>query len=182
MCVGRFPLPYDRRLLLMLSPGSFWMGLEPLSEASLRTLWLPACFLVVLTAAASLVSSRLALVCFPFRGPTPVLHMFLSLGPLRSRSPIPSLASSRWNHCPLLRGGLTDAILLCPARALCFSLSRSRLSILFAWSPLSHRVFADGIYPLLVVALAAGASPHALGSVGAHGVRGGSTYITLHRT
>ena len=27
-----------------------------------------------------------------------------------------------------------------------------------------------------------GASPHALGSVGAHGFRGGSTYIALHRS
>ena len=56
------------------------------------------------------------------------------------------------------------------------------LSILFALSPLSCRVFADGIYPLHVVALTAGASPHVLGSVGTHGVRGGSTYIALHRT
>ena len=56
-----------------------------------------------------------------------------------------------------------------------FSLLRPRLSIPFAMSPLSRRVFADGIRPLR------GASPHALGSVGAHGVRGGSTYIALHR-
>ena len=48
-------------------------------------------------------SSRLTPVFFPFRGPTPVSRMFLSLGPLRSRSPIPSLAPSRWSHCPLLR-------------------------------------------------------------------------------
>ena len=56
------------------------------------------------------------------------------------------------------------------------------LSIPFALLPLSCRVFADGIYPLRVVALAAGAFPHTLGSVGAHGVHGGSTYIALHRT
>ena len=62
-----------------------------------------------------------------------------------------------------------------------FSLHRSRLSIPFALSPLSRRVFADDICPLRVVSLATGASPHALGSVGAHGVRGGSTYIALHR-
>ena len=63
-----------------------------------------------------------------------------------------------------------------------FSLHRSRLPIPFAMSPLSRRVFADGIRPLQAVALAEGASPHALGSVRAHGVRCGSTYIALHRT
>ena len=43
-------------------------------------------------------------------------------------------------------------------------------------------VFDGGIHPLHVVALAAGASHHAVGSVGAHGIRGGSTYIALHQT
>ena len=38
------------------------------------------------------------------------------------------------------------------------------------------------IRPLHVVALAAEASPHALGSVGARGVSDGSTYIALHQT
>ena len=62
-----------------------------------------------------------------------------------------------------------------------FSLCRSRLSLPFVLSPLSHRVLVDVIRPLCVVALAAGASPHALGSVGAHEVRDGSTYIALRR-
>ena len=53
-CVGRFPLVHDRRLLLVLSPISFRMGLVPLSEASLRALSLPARFLAVLAEAASL--------------------------------------------------------------------------------------------------------------------------------
>ena len=54
-CVGRFPLVRDQRLSLVLSPLSFWMGFEPLSEASLRSLQLPArFFLVVLAEAASL--------------------------------------------------------------------------------------------------------------------------------
>ena len=66
----------------------------------------------------------------------------------------------------------------CPAP---FSLRRSRLSLQFALSPLSRRVLVDVIRPLRVVALAAGASSHALGSVGTHGVRGGSTYIALRR-
>ena len=37
-CVGRFPLDHERRLSLVLSPRSFRMGFEPLSEASLRAL------------------------------------------------------------------------------------------------------------------------------------------------
>ena len=40
-----------------------------------------------------------------------------------------------------------------------FSVHRSRLSILFAISPLSHRVFADRISPLRAVALAEGRLP-----------------------
>ena len=54
LCVGRFPLVHDRRLSLVLSPMSFRMDFEPLSEASLRALSLPARFLVVLAEAASL--------------------------------------------------------------------------------------------------------------------------------
>ena len=67
MCIGRFPLLHDRRLSLVLSPGSFRMGFEPLSEASLHTLWLPARFLVVLTAAASLreFSAHSSVLSFP---------------------------------------------------------------------------------------------------------------------
>ena len=53
-CVGRFPLVHDRRLSFVLSPISFRLGFEPLSEASLRALSLPARFLVVLAEAASL--------------------------------------------------------------------------------------------------------------------------------
>ena len=52
--VGRFPLMRDQRLSLVLRPFSFWMGFEPLSEASLRTLSLQADFLVALAEAASL--------------------------------------------------------------------------------------------------------------------------------
>ena len=37
-CVGRFPLLRDRRLSWVLHPFSFWMGFEPLSEASLSAL------------------------------------------------------------------------------------------------------------------------------------------------
>ena len=53
-CVGQFPLVHDQRLSLVLSPLSFWLGFEPLSEASLCALSLQARFLVVLTEAESL--------------------------------------------------------------------------------------------------------------------------------
>ena len=53
-CVDRFPFVHGRRLSFVLSPISFRMGFEPLSEASLRALSLPARFLVVLAEAASL--------------------------------------------------------------------------------------------------------------------------------
>ena len=119
---------------------------------------------------------------FPFRGPTPVSRMFLCLRPSRSHSPIPSLAPSWRSPCPLCRRALLTLSCYVLSVPSAFSLHRSRLSILFALSPLSRRVFADDIRPLRVVALAAGASPHALGSVGAHGVRSGSTYIALQRT
>ena len=78
--------------------------------------------------------------------------------------------------------GLAVDFSLCPACALRISLNRSCLSIPFALSPLSRRVFDGGIHPLRVVTLAAGASHHAVGSVGAHGIRGGSAYIALHRS
>ena len=110
---------------------------------------------------------------FPFRGPTLVSRMFLCLRTSRSRSPIPSLAPSWWSPCPLWGRALLTLscyVLNVPAA---FSLHRSRLSIPFALSPLSRRV-------LRVVTFAAGASPHGLGFIRAHGVSGG--YIALHRT
>ena len=127
-------------------------------------------------------SSGLSPVFFPFQGPAPVSPMFLCLGTSRSRSPIPSLAPSWWSPCPLWRRALLTLSCYVLSVPSAISLHRSRLSIPFALSPLSCRVFADDIRPLHVVALAAGASSHALGSVGAHGVSGGSTYIALHRT
>ena len=45
---------HDRRWSWVLRPFSLWMGFEPLSESSLRTLSLQVCFLVVLAEAESL--------------------------------------------------------------------------------------------------------------------------------
>ena len=84
---------------------------------------------------------------------------FLSLRPRQSRSPVPSLASSWWSPCPLMRWALLtlSGYVLCVPSA--FSLHRSRLSIPFAISPLSCSVFADGIRQLRAVALAEGRLP-----------------------
>ena len=88
---------------------------------------------------------------FPFRGPTPVSRMFLSLRPSRSRSPIPSLAPSWWSPCPILWRALMTLscyVLRVPSASLCISLvcrSRSHcrpshavssltVSILCTWS------------------------------------------------
>ena len=55
--------------------------------------------------------------------------------------------------------GLTDALLLCPERAIRLFFASVSLSIPLALSPLSLRVFTDGIRPLQAVALAGGVSP-----------------------
>ena len=87
----------------------------------------------------------------PLWGPPPVSLMFLSLGPSRSRSPIPSLAPSWWSPCPILRRAsmsISCCVLRVPSAFLCIGLvCRSRslcrpshavssmaVSILCAWS------------------------------------------------
>ena len=87
------------------------------------------------------------------------MRLFLSLRPRRSRSPIPSLAPSWWSPCPLLRWALLTLSCYVLSLPSAFSLLRSRLSFPFAMSPLSRRVFADGVHPLRAVALAGGVSP-----------------------
>ena len=104
-------------------------------------------------------SSSLSLWFFPFRGPTPLSRLFLSLRPHRSRSPIPSLAPSWWSRCPLMRWALlplSGYVLSVPSA---FSLRRFRLSIPFALLPLSRSVFAGGFRHLRAVALAEGHLP-----------------------
>ena len=134
-------------------------GLRPLPVDSLHALWLPARLLWPSLRPRVCESSSLSLGFFPFRGPTPISRLFLSLRPHRSRSPIPSLAPSWWSPCPLMRWALltlSGYVLSVPSA---FSLHRSHLSIPFAMSPLSHCVFADGLRPLRAVALAEGRLP-----------------------
>ena len=178
--IGTLPRPLA--LHFLLSAGCLLcleylllLGLRPLPEDSLCALWLLAHLLWPSLRPRFCESSSLSNWFLPFRGPTPISRLFVSLRPCRSRSPIPSLAPSRWGPCTLRRWAyltLSGYVLSVPSA---FSLHRSRLSIPFALSPLSRHVFASS-------SSCGGASPHALGSVGAHGVRSGSTYIALHRS
>ena len=135
------------------------VGLRPLPEDSLGALWLPARLLWPSLWPRVYESSSLSNWFLPFRGPTPILRLFVSLRPCRSRSLIPSLAPSWWSHGPLMRWALLtlSGYVLCVPSA--FSLHRSRLSIPFAILPLSRSVFANGIRHLRAVALAEGRLP-----------------------
>ena len=162
--------------------GNILVRLRPLPDVSLCALWLPARLLWPSLRLRVCESSRLSLWFFPFGGPTPVSCLFLSLRPCRSRSPFPSLAPSRWSPCTLRRWAyltLSGYVLSMPSA---FSWRRSCLSIPFALSPLSRHIFAGGVCPFTSGSACGGVFPHTLGSVGAHGVSGGSTYIAFHRT
>ena len=178
-CGGRFPLDRERRFSLVVRPRSFHMGLVPLSEVSLRALLLASRFLVVLTTAPCLGVLQALSGGVTFVGSAAYISYVPQFG-AQSESLTHSIPRSFLvESLSDIAEGLDVDLLLCPACALRISLNRSRLSILFTSS---RRVFAGGIHPLRVVTLAAGACPHAVGSVGAHGIRGGSTYIALHRT
>ena len=118
--------------------------LRPLPDDSLGALGLPAHLLWPSLRPRVCESSSLSNWFFPFWGPTPISCLFLSWRPRQSRSLIPSLASSWWCPCPLMRWALltlSGYVLSVPSA---FSLRRSRWSIPFSLSPLSRNVFADG--------------------------------------
>ena len=143
----------------MLGNISFWLGFGLCLMFLLCALWLQVRLLWPLLRPRVCESSSLSCWLFPFRGPTPILRLFLSLRPCRSRSPIPSLAPSRWSPCTLWRWAyltLSGYVLSMPSASY---LRRSRLSIPFAMSPLSHSVFADGHRHLRAVALQEGRLP-----------------------
>ena len=120
-------------------------GLRPLPEDSLCALWLPARLLWPSLRPRVCESSSLSLGFFPFRGPTPISRLFLSLKPHRSRSPFPSLAPSWWSPCPLMWWALLALSVYVLSVPSAFSLHRSCLSIPFTISALSRSVFADCI-------------------------------------
>ena len=166
----------------MVIPRSFHMGLVPLSEVSLRALSLASRFLVVLAPAPRLGVLQALSGVVTFLGSAACISYFPQFGAqsesLTHSIPRSFLVESLSDFVE----GLDVDLLLCPARALRTSLNRSLLSIPFASSPLSRSVIDGGMHPLRMVTFAAGESHHAVGSVGAHGIRGGSTCIALHRT
>ena len=127
------------------------MGLRPLLEDSLGALWLPERLRWSSLRPRVCESYSLSAWFFPFRGPTPISCLFLSLRPRRSRSLIPSLAPSWWSPCPLMRW----ALLTLSGYVLSVPSAFSRLLIPFALSPL----FADGFRHLRALALAEGRLP-----------------------
>ena len=176
-----FALDPVRWLSFVLGPISSWMGFA----LCLRILFAPCgcrraycgphCGRESARVVASLLGSS------PSGVRHPISRLFLSLWPRRSRSPIPSLVPW-WSPCPLMRWALlplSGYVLSVPSA---FSLHQSCLSIPFAMSPLSRRVFADGSSPLRAVALAEGRLPVRWVPSEPLGVSGGSTYIALHRS
>ena len=115
--------------------------------------------------------------------PSGVRHLsrvlFLSLGPCRSRSPIPSLAPSWWSPCPLMRGPFCSSMAMSWC-AICFALV-SFVDPVRIVAPLTPCLRCQS-QSLACGCSCRGASPLALASVGALGVCGGSTVIALHWT
>ena len=136
----------------MLGNVSFWLGFG----LCLMFLYVPCgphCSRVYARVLASIIGCFLSGVRHLSRVCSSVLR------PCRRRLPIPSLTPSRWSPCPLMRWAcltLSGYVLRVPSS---FSLRQSRLSILFAMSPLSHSVFADGHRHLRAVALQEGSLP-----------------------
>ena len=132
---------------------------------------------MVLIAAASLREFWPLSWVLPFPGSGTCLAFVPHLRPRWSRSPIPSLAPSWWSPCRLLRWALLTLSCYVLSVPSAFSLLRSHLSTPFAMSPLSRRVFADGIRPLCAVALVWGVSP----CVGFRQSLWGSRWLHLYR-
>ena len=150
------------------------------SNLCLRLLFAPCgcrgIFLVVLTAARSLREFWALSGVLPFPGSGPCLACVPLLEALLESLTYSIPRSFLVGSLSAFAEGLADALLLCSEHAFClFFASVSFVDPFRIVAPLDIR-------PLRVVALAAGASPYALGSFGAHGARGGSTYIALHRT
>ena len=145
------------------------MRLRPLPDDSLGSLGLPARLLWPSLRQRVCESYTLSAWSFPFGGLPTFSRLFLSWRPCRSRSLIPSLAPSWWWACPLLRWALLTLSGYALSVPSAFSLRRSR------WSTPSHCRPSRAVSMLTVsvigerLALAGGASPHALGSVGALG-------------
>ena len=105
------------------------MRLRPLPVGSPGTLGLTVRLLLPSLRQRVSESSSLSAWSFPFRGLSPFLALYLCWRPCRSPSLIPSLASSWWWPCPLLRWALltlSGYVLSVPSAV---SLRRYRCSI-----------------------------------------------------
>ena len=172
------------RVLRFLNSSAF----KPLSQAPLRTLSQKTLFLLAL-ATAKRFGELQALSCVvTFVG----LDAYLSYVPqfvaksesLTRSNPRSFLVKSLSDFA----AGLDDDFLLCPVRALCIYLDRTR-----SLSPLRHRLFVSLRRPshamsknvvsffLREVIHAAGASRPEVGSVRAHEIRSVSTSVAFHR-
>ena len=121
---GRFSLAHIWWLSVVVRPGSFQVGFEPLYVTSLRALLQPSLFLGVLTAATCLREFRALSSGLPFVGSDAYLS---SVPQFVDQSELLTLSVPRSFSVESLSdfvGGLDDALLLCPARALCICLSR----------------------------------------------------------
>ena len=144
------------------------MRLRPLPGDSLGALGLPARLLWPSLRQRACESSTLSAWSFPFGGLTPIpfvpqleaLSESLTHSIPRSFLVVALSASAM---------GFADALWLCPERALRLFFASVSLVDPVALSPLSRSVSADGFCHWWAFRSCGGASPHALGSVGALG-------------
>ena len=162
-------LPDPPALHYLLSAGCLlWLETSPSGEASASAWqfsWCPGAagaLTVALTAAASLRELYPLCLVLPLRGSATFLAFVPQLEAL-SESLTHSIPR------PFLVVGFADALWLCPERALRLFLKSVSLVDPVALSPLSRSVYAYGFHHWWAFRSCGGASPHALGSVGALG-------------
>ena len=160
---------------------------EPLSQASLRALSLKTLFLLALATAKRVSELQALSSIVTFVGGDACLS-YVPQFVAKSESLTRSIPRSLVKSLADFAAGLDDDLLLCPVRALCIYLQRTR-----SLSPLRHRLFVSPRRPsramsknavsffLREVIHAAGASRPEVGSVQAHEVRSVSTSVAFHR-
>ena len=130
-------LPPVSRLSFVLGEFSLWLGFG-LCLLILLAPWVCGCTYCGPRCGGESARDLASAWSFPFRGPTCISHLFLSWGPCRSRSLIPSLAPAWWCPCPLMWWALLTLwgyVLSVPSA---FSLRRSRWSIPSHCAPLAQ--------------------------------------------
>ena len=162
------PLPGDSLGALGLSARLLWPSLRPLPGDSLGALGLPARLLWPSLRQRVCEGSTLCLV-LPLRGSDSYLAFVPQLEAM-SESLTHSIPRSFLVVALSASAvGFADALWLCPERALRLFFASVSLIDTVALSPLSRIVSADGFRHWWAFRSCGGASPHALGSVGALG-------------